>query len=192
MEDIRVDRTPCHIKVVVNPAAEESFTVRWAYATMGRQVNVKIIISNIQQLSKMVTHMKENLGQQHFDYNVNFNWKNAPSAIRQDGHFKTEMYRLFGNQTRSKTFITPEQLKRWESGDDEHAMVDAVKSVDPEKYATFAKHIRTHMVDYGAHPNMSLRTPKGVKKITSYIRSVLGMPHMTTPEAIAIADVIIA
>ena len=191
MESIRLDRTPCHVKVVVNPAAEESFTVRWSYATHGRQVNVKIIISNVQQLSKMVINMKESLGHERFDYNVNFNWKNAPSAIRQDGHFKTEMHRLFGNQTRSKTFITPEQLKKWEAGGDKHEMIDAVKSVDPEVCSMYAKHVRTHMVDYGAHPNMELRTPKGVKKITGYIKSVCGLPNLSKPEAIAIADMVV-
>ena len=60
MDLIPDPRTPCMVKVIVNPRTEECFNVKWTLYP-NRTVNVKIITPNIQQLKSIINEMKKEL-----------------------------------------------------------------------------------------------------------------------------------
>ena len=179
MDQFPDPRTACLVKIIVNPRAEESFTVRWSLYPM-RKVNVKIITPNVHQLKSIVNEMKKELGPTKYAYKVQFNWKNVPREIQNDGTFKKDMFNLFQNAPALPEFVTP-------------AFFAAPKkpATDPMMIESFACHIRTYILNFGAHPNLSLRTPKGEKKIHNYVKTVCGKPDITKEEALLIADSII-
>ena len=177
MEKIPDSRTTCIVKVIVNPRAEESFTIKWTLYPE-RRVNVKIITPNVQQLRSIVHEMKRELGPAKYAFRVQFNWRNVPQEIQKDS-FKKDMYNLFQNAPGLDEFVTQ---AAYES--------PVEKSIDPAMIETWVSHVRTYIVKYGAHPDFNLRTPKGESKIHNYIKTVCARPDMTKKEALAVADAV--
>ncbi len=175
MEKIPDTRTTCVVKVIVNPRAEESFAIRWTLYPE-RRVNVKIITPNVPQLRSIVNDMKRELGFAKYAFRVQFNWKNVPQDVQKDG-FKKDMYNLFQNAPGLDEFVTQ---AAYESQD--------TRITDPSLLETWVSHVRTYIVKYGAHPDFSLRTPKGETKIHNYMKTVCARPDMTKKEALAVAD----
>lgn len=173
-------RTSCLVKVIVNPRAEESFTIKWALYPE-RRVNVKIITPNVHQLKSIVNEMKKELGQSRYAFHVQFNWKNAPQEIQKDGTFKKEMFKLFQNAPAINEFITPAAFADKKPIKSDRAVIESLVS-----------HVRTYITKFGAHPDLNLRTPKNVKKIHNYVKTVCGKHDMSEDEALAVADAIIS
>ena len=182
MDKFPEPRTTCLVKVIVNPRAEESFTVKWTLYPE-KKVNVKIITPNVQQLKSIVNEMKKELGQSKYAFRVQFNWKNVPQEIQQDSSFKKEMFKLFQNSPALDVMVTPAFFKsRKEQEQDQE--------LDIQMFESFASHVRTYISQYGANPDFKIRTPKGVKKIHNYIKTVCGKHDMVEKEALMIADLV--
>jgi hypothetical protein len=175
MDLIPEPRTICLVKVIVNPRAEESFTIKWALYPV-RKVNVKIITPNVQQLKSIVNEMKKELSPARYAFRVQFNWKNVPQEIQKDGTFKKDIFKLFQNAPAIDEFVTPASFK------------SPKVEFESEMVESFVSHIRTHITNFGAHPDLALRTPKGIKKIHNYVKTVCGKHDMTEEEALTIAN----
>ena len=178
MDKFPEPRTTCLVKVIVNPRAEESFTIKWSLYPE-KKVNVKIITPNVQQLKSIVNEMKKELGQSRYVFRVQFNWKNVPLEIQKDGTFKKEMFKIFQNAPALTELVTPAFFKSKRE-----------ENPDTEMFESFASHVRTYISTYGAHPDFNTRTPKGVKKIHNYIKTVCGKHDMIEKEALIIADLV--
>lgn len=190
MEDVRLPKTCCYIRIIVNPRVPESFNIKHTLYP-GKKIEVTIVTPNSPQLRAIVQEMKKNYGPANMAFDVKFNWTNAPKDIRNDAYIKTDLMRLFGGAANIRTLVTPEQfMKHQTSGELPRELGQSAPHIDIDNLEIFANRVRTHIVDYGAHPNMADRSEKGTKKICNYIKSVCAEPNMKCEIAIKIADMI--
>jgi hypothetical protein len=152
-----------HIKVIHNPQAEASFSLR--FSNHGKDLFVKIIINKIDELNNMTVDMKNILPV--FGYTLNFNWKGCPQA--QNNHtFKNTMHQIFSSQKPSIPTI-----------------MTTVESTDIE---SLSKVVQSYVGDYGSSPDFSkIHTIKGQRKIHNYLKNILARPHLSLTDALLIA-----
>lgn len=208
MIDSRTPLTPCTIRVVVNPKAEECYSLRTALYPY-KTVSVKILVNHESHLDRVVREMKADLGTAAFQYSVKFRWANAPKSIQNDGHFKAEMFKLFASQPSMISFAEPSEPNGPVSIPEEFTgellqdnrvytfqkpatMPESGfnEPLDIERFETLIKVVITHMTDCGKFPEFTRRTTVGCRKICNYIRNVTGVP-LADKECLAIADHIV-
>lgn len=198
IDNIRDPKIVCHVKVIQNPRLPESFDMKTTLYPL-RKVDVVITTPNHAQLGAIVQEMKRTYGMAKFAYRVQFNWSNASKEIRNDPHFKADIYNIFSNAPTVKSFVTASQFEQVLSGGELPIEIDQSNSnvvtiarpnIDKDSLDTYVDLVRTHIVDYGNNPNLKDRSAKNQKKIHNYIRSVCALPHLPLDLALNIADAV--
>jgi hypothetical protein len=205
MAEIQKEKKTCTVKVVINPSTNPATTIRYDFTNLViTKAHVKIICPNVESLHTMVERLRSELKHTRFNYRISFNWKNTPDAVKTDQKFKEKIYQIFGFNGIPIPTIPPG------SRDSESHVVESLPPVPPntpidapnelileekiedsdlrEHYRSVILWVKEHVSTHGASPDFSKRTPKGVKKIVNYIRTVSGQPHMTIADALFIAE----
>jgi len=170
----------CMVKIIVNPSVEPSYTLKFEKGNL----DIKVVTPNPAYLSELANEMNSSL-QGNWNYKVQFNFKSVPETIKTNTHFKNTIYKLFGcrefiefRDIKSKIQIAP-------------AFIPNKSKMSDEDCQNCALIIHKYVNQYGASPDLSMRTPKGIKKIHSYVKSVVARPHLTEEDALRIADKLI-
>lgn len=198
IDNIRDPKIVCHVKVIQNPRLPESFDMKTTLYPL-RKVDVTIVTPNHAQLGAIVQEMKRTYGMAKFAFRVQFNWVNASKEIKNDPHFKADIYNIFSNAPTVKSFVTASQFQQVLSGGELPIQIDQSNSnvvtiarpnVDKDSLNTYVDLVRTHVIDYGNNPNLKDHSGKNAKKIHNYIKSVCALPHLSLDLALSIADAV--
>jgi hypothetical protein len=149
------------VKIVVNPTAIKSFSIKFENG----KAYLKIIITNINEIYPMLSEIKKQFPIK-YSFTLEFNWKNVPSAIKDDKKIKDELIKIFGL---GNEFVIDE--------------------IDIKKDKQLASIVKNHIEKHGNAPDFNLKnTEKGKKKICNYVRNILGMHKLSDDDAILIVD----
>jgi hypothetical protein len=196
IDNIRDPKIVCNVKVIQNPRLPESFDMKTTLYPL-RKVDVTIVTPNHAQLGAIVQEMKRTYGMAKFAFRVHFNWINASKEIKNDPHFKADIYNIFSNAPSVKSFVTANQFKQIINGgalpieinqSNSNVLTITKPNIDKDSLETYVELVRTYVVDYGNHPDWKDRSEKNVKKIHNYIKSVCALPHMPLEISLNIAD----
>lgn len=180
LQNMRDPKTTCHVRIIQNNRMPESFDLKMTLYPL-KKAELTIVTPNKVQLGSIVQEMKKIYGFSKFAFNVQFNWTNVAKEIQQDAYFKAEIYNIFQNAPSVSSFVTDEQY-------DSRNKPQYKEDVDPDSLEAYISLVKTHIVDYGNHPDFKVRTDKNQKRIHNYLKSVCGMPNMPISTSMAIAD----
>lgn len=142
------------IKTIVNPQAAKSFALRFEIFPK-KDVNLKIMLQSASDLHLILDEIKAQIPTK-YNFDIQFNWKNAPASLKSDEKFQEEIIKIFHG-------------------------APSKNNDDDIKYASI---IRTHVQNYGASPNFKKNlTEKNKVKIYNYIKTVLGIPNLTMEQS---------
>jgi hypothetical protein len=172
----------CYVKVILNPDLESSYSI--AVRTKGdceiRQMNVKIVVCEAEQLVKIAKLIERQFVAKH-SYDLRYNWRCTPKKFRENAKFREIMCRVFStNALRMSGKIQIVQMQKTNRSAAENA-----KEVELSKYVEL---IKNHVEQHGAYPNFKLRnTEKRRRKIHNYLKSVCNKPRMSEDDAMFLA-----
>lgn len=196
IDNIRDPKIACHVKVIQNSRLPESFNMKTTLYPL-RKVNITIVTPNHAQLGAIVQEMKKTYGMAKFSFRVQFNWINASKEIKNDPHFKADIYSIFSNAPTIKSFVTASQFEQVLKGGELPIHIDqsnlniitiSKPNIDKDSLTTYVDLVRTHIVDYGNSPNLKNKSSKNQIKIHNYIKSICALPHLPLDLALSIAE----
>src|ERR1700678_3625534 len=168
-------KTDCFVKILVNPLAVVSFTIKFAIVPV-KEVYLKIMLQSINDLNPILEEIKNRLP--NYDFNVQFNWKNTPQNIKDNKYMQDGLLKVL---TKSPIEVCDRTF-------------DKILNKIPFEtdYYTLAELIKNHIKEYGAAPDFKKNIVKKNKiKIHNYIITILGMPHLTMEQTQMISDLVV-
>jgi len=82
----------CRVKFVVNPKCQRSINKK--YYPDDKLVVLKIIANHVSEIPALIED-EGRLLQQNYDWNIEWNWHNAPEEVRKSDDVKNRIYAIF-------------------------------------------------------------------------------------------------
>lgn len=179
--EVNLEKRTCYVKIVVNPQATKSFALRFEMYPK-KDVNLKIMLPNPHELGSILDEIKKQIPIK-YNFNVQWNWKNVPQAIKEDKKFQEEILKIFSSGISVGNTLGLDSGKTINPG--------VLPTNSNTEYSKLAAIIKMHVEHYGAAPDFrSNHTEKNKLKIHNYIKAALGMPKLTLDETNIIVDII--
>lgn len=150
------EKQTCLVKIIVNPQLDKSFSLLFN----SNGAKLKIIIKNSYEIWEILDNIKKNLPIK-FNFNIVFNWKNTPKAIRENKLVKDSIKKI----------------------------LDSENCIDD--YLKYSEIIKNYIQTHGSAPNFKQNTKKKDKlKIYNYIKSIIPNSGIMINDALEIAKLI--
>lgn len=156
----------CIIKIIVNPAAEKSFSLKFELFPKN-QVYLKIMIQHVDDISQILDEIKKQIPIK-YNFNIQWNWKNVPNSIKENKMIQSEIEKIF-----------------------KYKEVNLKKEENVYDFNKMAEILKNHIKKHGAAPDFNKNiSEKDKNKIHNYIKTVLGMPNLSPEHTTIITSIV--
>jgi hypothetical protein len=84
----------CRVKIIVNRDAQISFNIRGSPES--GLVNIKLIIKNVSEIHSLLDFIEKTINP-HYNWNIEWNWKNVPESLKKDAQLRKKMLEMFSS-----------------------------------------------------------------------------------------------
>lgn len=189
---------------MINNNIDNAFYLR--FCPEKRQVNIKIISQSVDHIPALLDQIEDTIGPA-YNWELQWNFVNTPKEIKENIALRRRILKMFAANVVLQTMhsqtsslqnmvdikpvvdislpgvVTP----NFSDSDHDRSQNQKNQLVVPKsEVERMASKVNAHVLFHGAAPNFADQSLKGMSKSINYIKSVLGVQHISDSEAEAV------